>query len=164
MSRRHAAEKREILPDPRFGDLIVSKFINNIMSRGKKSAAEQIVYGALEQVRKKEKLANDGEVVTYFHETLNKIKPQVEVRSRRIGGATYQVPIEVPAARAQAMSMRWLRECAASRGERTMMDKLTGEIIDAHNERGAAIKKRDAVHAMAEANKAFAHYRFSSAA
>ena len=159
MSRRHKAEKREILPDPKFGDGILSKFINCIMTGGKKSTAETIVYGALDEVRAKAKLANDTDVVDFFHKALEKVKPQVEVKSRRIGGATYQVPVEVRAERAQAVAMRWIKTAARARGERTMMARLAGEFLDISNDRGAALKKRDDTHKMAEANKAFAHYR-----
>jgi small subunit ribosomal protein S7 len=160
MSRRHRAPKRDILPDPKFGDLIVSKFINNIMLDGKKFVAERIVYGAFDIIRTKEKLSNDNDVVTYFHEGLDKVKPQLEVKSRRVGGATYQVPIEVRGDRAQALSMRWIIDAARKRNEDTMMARLANELIDAHNDRGSASKKRDDTHKMAEANKAFAHYRF----
>lgn len=159
MSRRHSAEKRQVLPDPKFGDVILSKFINSIMTGGKKSTAETIVYGALEEVRAKAKLANDNDVIDYFHKALDKVKPQLEVKSRRIGGATYQVPVEVRAERAQAVAMRWLKAAARARGERTMMARLAAELLDIANDRGAALKKRDDTHKMAEANKAFAHYR-----
>ena len=159
MSRRHSAEKRQVLPDPKFGDVILSKFINSIMTGGKKSTAETIVYGALEEVRAKAKLANDNDVIDYFHKALEKVKPQLEVKSRRIGGATYQVPVEVRAERAQAVAMRWVKAAARARGERTMMARLAAELLDIANDRGAALKKRDDTHKMAEANKAFAHYR-----
>lgn len=159
MSRRHSAEKRQVLPDPKFGDVILSKFINSIMTGGKKSTAESIVYGALEEVRAKAKLPNDNDVIDYFHKALDKVKPQLEVKSRRIGGATYQVPVEVRAERAQAVAMRWLKAAARARGERTMMARLAAELLDIANDRGAALKKRDDTHKMAEANKAFAHYR-----
>jgi small subunit ribosomal protein S7 len=159
MSRRHSAEKREILPDPKFGDQILSKFINCIMTGGKKSTAEGIVYGALDEVRAKAKLANDNDVIDFFHKAIEKVKPQLEVKSRRIGGATYQVPVEVRAERAQAVAMRWVKAAARARGERTMMARLAAELLDIANDRGAAIKKRDDTHKMAEANKAFAHYR-----
>ncbi len=159
MSRRHSAEKRQVLPDPKFGDVILSKFINSIMTGGKKSTAETIVYGALEEVRAKAKLANDNDVIDYFHKALEKVRPQLEVKSRRIGGATYQVPVEVRAERAQAVAMRWVKAAARARGERTMMARLAAELLDIANDRGAALKKRDDTHKMAEANKAFAHYR-----
>ncbi|WP_435640417.1 30S ribosomal protein S7 [Micavibrio aeruginosavorus] len=160
MSRRHAAEKREILPDPKFGDLILSKFINMVMEDGKKSVAERIVYGALDQVRVKQKLANDNEVIAFFKTALDKVKPQVEVKSRRVGGATYQVPCEIRTDRQLALAIRWLISYARARGENTMTDRLAAEMIEAWNERGAAVKKREDTHKMADANKAFAHYRF----
>lgn len=171
MSRRHAAEKRQILPDPKFGDLILSKFINNLMLDGKKSIAEAIVYDALDIAEKKAQNDNsqsddDGESegktggLGVFHRALNKIKPKVEVRSRRVGGATYQVPVEVRSDRAQALAMRWMIDAARKRGEKTMTARLAGELLDAVNERGTAVKKRDDTHKMAEANKAFAHYRW----
>lgn len=176
MSRRHRAEKREILPDPKFGDLVLSKFINNLMIDGKKSVAEGIVYGALEILDKKAANENFGEEAVeggdsgkqgsgskglmVFKRALKKVAPQLEVRSRRVGGATYQVPVEVRSDRAQALAIRWLISASRSRGERTMTDRLAGELLDAANERGSAVKKRDDVHKMAEANKAFAHYRW----
>ncbi|AGH98861.1 30S ribosomal protein S7 [Micavibrio aeruginosavorus] len=160
MSRRHAAEKREILPDPKFGDLVLSKFINMVMEDGKKSVAERIVYGALDQVRVKQKLANDNEVIAFFKTALDKVKPQVEVKSRRVGGATYQVPCEIRADRQLALAIRWLIAYARARGENTMTDRLAAEMIEAWNDRGAAVKKREDTHKMADANKAFAHYRF----
>ncbi len=169
MPRRHGAEKRKILPDPRFGDLVLSKFVNNLMLDGKKSVAERIVYGALESVTDK-KAANDLEVdsnllsknegLAVFHLALDKVKPKVEVKSRRVGGATYQVPVEVRTDRALALAMRWLIDGARKRSERTMKDRLAAEILDAANDRGSAVKKRDETHKMAEANKAFAHYRW----
>jgi small subunit ribosomal protein S7 len=160
MSRRHAAEKREILPDPKFADLIVSKFINNVMYAGKKSVAERIVYGALDIIRAKEKLANDNEVLNYFHEAINNVKPQLEVKSKRVGGATYQVPMEVSVIRQMALAMRWIIDAARKRGKGDMQDHLASEIIDAKNGRGNAVKKREDTHKMADANKAFAHFRF----
>ena len=156
MSRRHRAEKREILPDPRFGDVVLSKFMNSIMLDGKKSAAEGIVYGALERVEQRAK----SDPVVMFHEALNNVKPQVEVRSRRVGGATYQVPVEVRAERSQALAFRWLIAAARKRSENTMVDRLSNELLDAASQRGAAVKKREDTHRMAEANKAFAHYRW----
>ena len=156
MSRRHAAKKREILPDPKFHNLVLAKFMNCIMESGKKSVAERIVYGALEIVASKSKL----DPIVFFQETLDKLKPSVEVKSRRVGGATYQVPVEVRPIRAQAVAMRWLKEAAEKRSEKTMEQKLAGELMDAHNERGTAIKKREETHKMAEANKAFAHFRW----
>ena len=160
MSRRHRAPKREILPDPRFGDVVLSKFINNIMLDGKKSVAERIVYGALDTIRQKEKLSNDNDVIAYFHTALDKVKPQLEVKSRRVGGATYQVPVEVNAGRGQALAMRWVIDASRKRGENMMMDRLANELMDAANDRGNAVKKRDDTHKMADANKAFAHFRF----
>lgn len=167
MSRRHSAEKREILPDPRFGDLILSKFVNNVMVDGKKSVAERIVYGALEILdESKAELELDAELaqksrgLAIFQLALNNIKPKVEVRSRRVGGATYQVPVEVRAERSTALAMRWLIEGARKRSERTMRERLAAEILDAANDRGTAMKKREDTHKMAEANKAFAHYRW----
>ena len=156
MARRNAPAKREILPDPVYNSLVVSKFVNIIMERGKKATAERIVYGALEIVAKK----SGEEALEAFTKALTNIKPAVEVKSRRVGGATYQVPVEVPQNRRTSLAMRWLKTYSASRGERTMRDKLAGEILDAMNFRGAAIKKKDDVHKMAEANKAFAHFRW----
>jgi small subunit ribosomal protein S7 len=160
MSRRHRAEKREILPDPKYGEVMVTKFINNLMYGGKKSTAEGIVYGAFEQIREKEKLSNDDAVIEYFKEALDTVRPQLEVRSRRVGGATYQVPVEVRHDRAVALAMRWIISASRSRGENTMMQRLANELMDAKNGRGSAAKKRDDTHKMAEANKAFAHYRW----
>ena len=156
MSRRHRAEKREILPDPKFNDLVLSKFMNAIMLDGKKSAAESIVYGALEMVENKAKT----EPVDVFHEALKNIKPSVEVRSRRVGGATYQVPVEVRTERAQALAIRWLVAASRGRNENTMRERLAGELLDASNNRGSAVKKREDTHRMAEANRAFSHYRW----
>ena len=156
MARRSAPAKREILPDPVYNSLVVSKFINILMERGKKGTAERILYGALEIVSKK----TGEEALEAFQKALNNIKPTVEVKSRRVGGATYQVPVEVPQNRRTSLAMRWLKTYSASRGERTMRDKLAGEIMDAMNFRGASIKKKDDVHKMAEANKAFAHFRW----
>ncbi len=156
MSRRHAAEKREVLPDAKFGDIVLTKFMNSLMLDGKKSVAERIVYGAFDIVEKK-----TGNVpLEVFHEALDKVKPDLEVRSRRVGGATYQVPVEVRSDRAQALAIRWLIASARSRSELTMMERLSGEILDASNERGGAVKKREDTHKMAEANRAFAHYRW----
>mgnify|MGYP003386848799 CR=1 FL=1 len=156
MSRRRSAEKREIHPDAKFGDLIVAKFMNCLMEDGKKSVAEQIVYGALDQVQTK----TGSSPVDLFHEVLESIKPAVEVRSRRVGGATYQVPVEVRPVRAQALAIRWLIAAARARSEKTMKDRLAGELLDANQNRGAAIKKREDTHRMADANKAFAHFRW----
>lgn len=156
MSRRHRAEKREINPDPKFGDLVLSKFMNSIMLDGKKSVAERIVYGALDIVEEKA----HKEPVPLFHEALENIKPSLEVRSRRVGGATYQVPVEVRVERRQALAIRWLIIAARGRNETTMIERLSGEILDASNNRGAAVKKREDTHRMADANKAFSHYRW----
>lgn len=156
MSRRHAAEKREILPDAKYGDLVVTKFMNSLMLDGKKSAAERIVYGAFERVE--EKMKTDP--LALFHEAIDNVKPSVEVRSRRVGGATYQVPVEVRASRRQALAIRWLVEMTRKRSENTMVDRLSGELMDAAQNRGAAVKKREDTHKMAEANKAFSHYRW----
>ena len=156
MSRRHRAEKREINPDPKFGDLVVTKFMNAVMLHGKKSVAESIVYGALDQVESKTK----QEPVTVFHQALDNVAPHVEVRSRRVGGATYQVPVDVRPERRQALAIRWLISSARKRNETTMVDRLSGELLDAANNRGAAVKKREDTHKMAEANRAFAHYRW----
>ena len=156
MSRRRRPEKREILPDPKFGDIVLSKFMNSVMLDGKKSVAESIVYGALETVEarlKKDPLA-------VFHEALVNIKPGIEVRSRRVGGATYQVPVEVRTERRQALAIRWIIDAARKRGEHTMEDRLSNELFDAVNNRGSAVKKREDTHRMAEANKAFSHYRW----
>ena len=156
MSRRHAAEKRDILPDPKFGYRVLSKFMNNLMIDGKKSIAEGIVYGAFERVEGKLKRAP----VEVFHEALENIKPTVEVRSRRVGGATYQVPVEVRPERREALAIRWMIGAARKRNENTMIERLAGELMDAINSRGTAVKKREDTHKMAEANKAFSHYRW----
>ncbi len=178
MSRRHSAEKRVILPDPKFADLVLSKFINNVMLDGKKSIAEGIVYGALEVLDGKKpvnenKKSDEGESegdsdvlsakspgLRIFHDALKNVRPRLEVRSRRVGGATYQVPVEVRHERAVALAMRWIIEAARKRGENTMRDRLAAELYDAASERGSAIKKREDTHKMADANKAFAHYRW----
>jgi small subunit ribosomal protein S7 len=156
MSRRRAAEKREVLPDPKFGDVVLSKFMNVLMYEGKKSVAETIVYGALERIRKR----SGQEPVKVFHDALANVKPAVEVRSRRVGGATYQVPVEVRADRSQALALRWIIAAARARGENTMEERLAGELSDAAQNRGAAVKKREDTHRMADANKAFSHYRW----
>ena len=156
MSRRHAAEKREVLPDAKFHDLVVSKFMNTLMRAGKKSVAERIVYGALDTIERKTR----QDPVRVFHEALDNVKPAIEVRSRRVGGATYQVPVEVRPERRQALAIRWLIQSARSRSEHSMTDKLSAELLDAANRRGSAVKKREDTHRMAEANKAFAHYRW----
>ncbi|WP_048649532.1 30S ribosomal protein S7 [Nitratireductor soli] len=156
MSRRHRAEKREINPDPKFGDTVVTKFMNAIMLDGKKSAAERIVYGAFDQVSDKTK----QEPVGVFHQALDNVAPHLEVRSRRVGGATYQVPVDVRPERRQALAIRWLITAARKRNETTMIDRLSGELLDAANNRGTAVKKREDTHKMAEANRAFSHYRW----
>ena len=156
MPRRREVPKRDILPDPKFKDKTVAKFINTIMSDGKKSVAERIMYGAMEQIESKGK----GDPVEIFNVALEKVAPSVEVKSRRVGGSTYQVPMEVRPVRQIALAMRWLVEAARRRGEKTMMLRLAGELMDAAEERGAAVKKREDTHKMAEANKAFSHFRF----
>jgi len=156
MSRRHAAEKREVLPDAKYGDKVLSKFMNNLMVDGKKSVAESIVYGALDRVQSRLK----REPVQAFHEALDNVKPTLEVRSRRVGGATYQVPVEVRAERREALAIRWLIIAARKRNENTMEERLAAELSDAVNNRGTAVKKREDTHKMADANKAFSHYRW----
>ena len=156
MSRRHRAEKREVNPDPKFNDLVVSKFMNSIMKQGKKSVAERIVYGALDVVQAKAK----SNPLQLFHTALENVMPAVEVRSRRVGGATYQVPVEVRNERRQALAIRWLIAAARARNESSMEERLSGELLDAANNRGTAVKKREDTHKMAEANRAFSHYRW----
>ncbi|MEW4468025.1 30S ribosomal protein S7 [Parasphingorhabdus sp. JC815] len=156
MARRRRPEKRVILPDPKFKDQILSKFMNNLMMDGKKSTAERIVYGALDSVEAKAK----KDPLQMFHDALNNVKPGIEVRSRRVGGATYQVPVEVRPERAQALAIRWVIAAARARSETTMAARLSGEILDASNNRGNAVKKREDAHKMADANRAFAHYRW----
>ena len=156
MSRRRRAEKREVHPDPKFGDLVVSKFMNNLMKDGKKSVAEAIVYGAFDQMEEKAK----QDPIAMFHQALENVMPAIEVRSRRVGGATYQVPVEVRPDRRQALAIRWLISAARARNENTMEDRLSGELLDAANNRGTAVKKREDTHRMAEANRAFSHYRW----
>ncbi|WP_412057801.1 30S ribosomal protein S7 [Bartonella sp. DGB2] len=156
MSRRHKAEKREINPDPKFGDLVITKFMNAIMLDGKKSVAERIVYGALDVLKERAK----NEPVALFHQALENVAPHVEVRSRRVGGATYQVPVDVRPERRQALAIRWLIAAARNRNETTMVDRLSGELMDAASNRGSAVKKREDTHRMAEANRAFSHYRW----
>ncbi len=156
MSRRHAAEKREVLPDAKFGDRVLTKFMNNLMVDGKKSVAETIVYSALGRVEGKLKRPP----VDVFHEALDNVKPSLEVRSRRVGGATYQVPVEVRPERREALAIRWLITAAKNRNENTMEERLAGELLDAANSRGSAVKKREDTHKMADANKAFSHYRW----
>ena len=156
MSRRRRPEKREILPDPKYGDQVLSKFMNNLMLDGKKSVAESIVYGALDTVEQRAK----SDPIAVFHDALNNVKPQVEVRSRRVGGATYQVPVEVRTDRSRALAIRWLITAARGRNEPTMQGRLSGELMDAANNRGSAVKKREDTHKMADANRAFSHYRW----
>ena len=156
MSRRHAAEQREIIPDPKFGNVVVSKFMNAIMYDGKKSVAEGIVYGALETIESKTK----QNPLTVFQQALDNVMPSIEVRSRRVGGATYQVPVEVRTSRRQALGIRWIIAAARERNERTMTERLSAELLDASNNRGNAVKKREDTHKMAEANRAFSHYRW----
>jgi small subunit ribosomal protein S7 len=156
MSRRHRAEKREVHPDPKFANMVVSKFMNSIMHAGKKSVAETIVYGAFDVIEGKTK----QNPVTIFQQALDNVMPTIEVRSRRVGGATYQVPVEVRNDRRQALGIRWLIAAARDRNEKTMTERLSGELLDASNNRGNAVKKREDTHRMAEANRAFAHYRW----
>lgn len=156
MSRRRRAEKREVLTDAKYGDRVITKFMNCLMLDGKKSVAEAIVYGALTRIESRTK----GDPVQVFHEALGNVKPHLEVRSRRVGGATYQVPVEVRSERAQALAIRWLINSSRARSENTMMERLSGELLDAANQRGSAVKKREDTHRMAEANKAFSHYRW----
>ena len=155
MSRRRAAEKRTILPDHKFKDLVIARFMNRIMLDGKKSISEKIVYGAFDIISKK----SDKDPLAFFHEALENVKPNLEVKSRRVGGATYQVPIEVRPRRAQTLAMKWIVDCAVRRNEKTMRERVAGEILDAYNHKGNAVKKREETHKMAEANKAFAHFR-----
>src|SRR3989304_895194 len=154
MPRRHSAEKREVNPDPKFSDIVVTKFMNAVMKEGKKSVAERIVYGALERMESKAK----SDPVQLFHQALENVMPAVEVRSRRVGGATYQVPVEVRNERRQALAIRWLIAAARARNENTMVERLSGELLDAANNRGTAGKKREDTHKMADANPAFSHY------
>jgi small subunit ribosomal protein S7 len=156
MSRRRVAERREVLPDPKFGNQMLARFINMIMQSGKKSVAERIVYGALDQIQSRA----SGDPVETLDKALDNVRPMVEVKSRRVGGATYQVPVEVRAARRTTLAMRWVIDAARSRGEKSMALRLAGELMDAAEKRGSAVKKKDDVHRMAEANKAFAHYRW----
>ena len=156
MSRRHRAEKREIQPDPKFGNVVVTKFMNSVMHAGKKSVAEQIVYGAFDIIEGKTKQSPLG----VFQQALDNVMPSIEVRSRRVGGATYQVPVEVRSDRRQALGIRWIISAARDRNEKTMTERLSGELLDASNNRGNAVKKREDTHRMAEANRAFSHYRW----
>ena len=156
MSRRHAAAKREFVPDAKYGDLVVAKFMNSIMYEGKKSVAESIVYGAFDQIEQKAK----SEPLGVFKQALENVAPAIEVRSRRVGGATYQVPVEVRSERRQALAIRWLIAAARARNDKTMVERLSAELLDASNNRGNAVKKREDTHRMAEANRAFSHYRW----
>lgn len=156
MPRRRVIAKREVLPDPKFGSQLLAKFINHVMESGKKAVAERIVYGSLEVVEQRKK----GDPLEIFEEALEAIRPMVEVKARRVGGATYQVPVEVRPSRRTALAMRWLVEAARKRGEKSMAERLAAEILDAAEGRGSAVRKREDVHRMAEANKAFSHYRF----
>ncbi|MBI2970601.1 MAG: 30S ribosomal protein S7 [Gammaproteobacteria bacterium] len=156
MSRRRVAEKREILPDPKYGNQVVAKFINMIMRNGKKSIAEKIVYGALEEIDGK----RGGSAMEVFTKALENVRPVVEVKSRRVGGATYQIPVEIRPERSGTLAMRWLVDAAKSRGEKNMGLRLAAELVEASENRGTAIKKREDTHKMAEANKAFSHYRW----
>ena len=156
MSRRHTAEKRIVLPDAKFGDKVVAKFINNVMEHGKKAVAEKIVYSAFDMIASKSK----QEALKVFAEAIENVKPLVEVKSRRVGGATYQVPMEVRADRRQALAIRWIIDAAKKRSETTMTERLANELLDAFANKGSAVKKREDTHRMAEANKAFSHYKF----
>ena len=156
MSRRHRAEHREINPDAKFGDLVLAKFMNSLMYDGKKSAAEGIIYGAFDTIQSKTK----QDPIQVFHEALRNVSPAIEVKSRRVGGATYQVPIEVRTDRGRALAIRWIITAARGRGEPTMMARLSGELMDAASNRGSAVKKREDTHKMADANRAFSHYRW----
>jgi len=156
MSRRHSAEKREILPDAKYGDKILTKFMNNLMLDGKKSVAESIMYKALEQASARE----NREALELMEEALENVRPMVEVKSRRVGGATYQVPVEVRPSRRNSLAMRWLIDAARKRSEKSMAQRLSGELADASQSRGSAVKKKEDTHRMAEANKAFSHYRW----
>jgi len=156
MSRRRAAERREILPDPKFGNLLLARFINMVMKSGKKSVAERIIYGALDQIQER----GSSDPVEVLDKALENIRPMVEVKSRRVGGATYQVPVEVRAMRRTTLAMRWVIDAARNRSEKSMALRLAGELMDASESRGAAVKRKEDTHRMAEANKAFAHYRW----
>ena len=156
MSRRHRAEKREVIPDAKYGDVILAKFMNSIMYDGMKSAAEAIVYGAFDIIQQKAK----ADPLPLFKQALENVAPAIEVRSRRVGGATYQVPVEVRTERRQALAIRWIITAARGRNDKTMVDRLSAELMDAANNRGNAVKKREDTHRMAEANRAFSHYRW----
>jgi len=158
MSRRHSATKREVLPDPKFGDLVLSRFMNVLMYDGKKSTAERIVYAAMDTLKRR--VGPQGDPLRMFHDAMDNVKPAVEVRSRRVGGATYQVPVEVRAVRQTTLGLRWLVSYASQRREKTMVERLMNELLDASNGLGAAVKRREDMHKMAESNKAFAHYRW----
>ena len=156
MSRRHRADKRDVLPDPKFGDVVLSKFMSSLMRHGKKSVAESIVYGALDRIEERAR----QDPIGVFHQALENVMPAIEVKSRRVGGATYQVPVEVRNERRQALAIRWLIAAARARGENTMVERLSGELLDASSNRGTAVKKREDTHRMADANRAFSHYRW----
>ncbi|HUI21716.1 MAG TPA: 30S ribosomal protein S7 [Methylocella sp.] len=156
MSRRHSAEKREVIPDAKFGDVVLAKFMNSIMYDGKKSIAEAIVYDAFDIIEQK----THSEPISVFRQALDNVAPAIEVRSRRVGGATYQVPVEVRSERRQALAIRWIINAARARNDKTMVDRLSAELMDAANNRGNAVKKREDTHRMAEANRAFSHYRW----
>ena len=156
MSRRRAAEKRVVFADPKYSDQVLTKFMNSLMFAGKKSTAEGIVYGALERIEKR----TGQDAIKVFHEALGNVKPGAEVRSRRVGGATYQVPVEVRSDRGQALAIRWLISAARGRSEKTMTERLSGELLEAAEQRGSAVKRREDTHRMADANKAFSHYRW----
>ena len=158
MSRRHKAEKREVLPDPKFGDAVLSRFMNVLMYDGKKSTAERIVYAAMDTIKRR--MGQNADPLRMFHEAMDNVKPAVEVRSRRVGGATYQVPVEVRASRSTTLALRWLVGYSRQRREKTMTERLMNELLDASNGLGAAVKRREDTHKMAESNKAFAHYRW----
>ncbi len=158
MSRRHRAEKREVLPDPKFGDAVLSRFMNVLMYDGKKSTAERIVYAAMETIKRR--MGQNADPLRAFHEAMDNVKPAVEVRSRRVGGATYQVPVEVRPERREALAIRWLIDASKKRNENTMEERLAGELLDAVNGRGTAVKKREDTHKMADANKAFSHFKW----
>lgn len=157
MSRRRSAEKRVVLPDPKYKDLLVSKFVNSLMLDGKKSVAESVLYHALDLISEKEK---ETEALEVFHQAVENVKPNLEVKSRRVGGSTYQVPVEVRSQRSQSLAIRWLIRFSQARSGKSMQEKLAGELLDAFNNRGASVKKKEDTHKMAEANKAFAHYRW----
>jgi len=156
MSRRRAAERRETLPDPKYGNILLARFINMVMKSGKKSVAERIIYGALDQIQQR----NSSDPVELLDKALDNVRPVVEVKSRRVGGATYQVPVEVRPVRRNTLAMRWVIDAARARGEKTMALRLAGELMDAAESRGSAVKKKEDTHRMADANKAFAHYRW----